>query len=130
MVGRAPIPAVPGVVLPHVLDEVCLFQALVSRGSGYVFGSAGEKQVTLPLPDPSWPQERGGVLTFDPRDIPLCLPETRGSSVGTPRAFCEEDRRASGGGALGGRRQAASVPCSALGEGAQAMGRKQVCRQT
>ena len=52
MVGRAPIPAVPGVVLPHVLDEVCLFQALVSRGSGYVFGSAGEKQVTLPLPDP------------------------------------------------------------------------------
>lgn len=128
--GHVPIPAVPGVVLPHVLDEVCLFQALVSRGSGYVFGSAGEKQVTLPLPDPSWPQERGGVLTFDPRDIPLCLPETRGSSVGMPHAFCEEDRRASGGRASGGRRQAASVPCSALGEGAQAMGRKQVCRQT
>lgn len=58
--GRAPVPAVPGVVLPHVLNEVCLLQAFVSRGSRYVFGSAGEKQVTLPLPDPSWPQERGG----------------------------------------------------------------------
>lgn len=58
--GRAPAPAVPGVVLPHVLDEVCLLQAFVSWRSGYVFGSAGEKQVTLPLLDPSWPQERGG----------------------------------------------------------------------
>lgn len=46
-----------------------------------------------------------------------------------PRAFCEEDRRASGGGDSGGRRQAASVPGSALGKGAQAMGQKQVCRQ-
>lgn len=39
-----PIPAVLGVILPHVLDEVGLLQALVPGRPGYVLGSAGEKQ--------------------------------------------------------------------------------------
>lgn len=41
-----PVPAILGVILSHVLDEVSLLQALVSGGPGYVLGSAGEKQVT------------------------------------------------------------------------------------
>lgn len=43
-----PVPAVLGVILPHVLDEVGLLQALVPGRPGYVLGSVGEKQVVCP----------------------------------------------------------------------------------
>ena len=74
--------------------------------------------------------DTGGLLTFDPRDNPLCLPETQGSSVGMPHAFCE-DRRAPGCGASGGNpRLPRYWALFSGGGGAQTMGQKQVCKQT
>lgn len=136
---RRRVPAVPGVVLPHVLDEVGLLQALVSRGARDRLGSAGEKQVSLPSCDLFWPQEcgggaglgAGGRLTFELRHIPRRLPETRGSSAGRRLAFCQEDTaglRTQPGGCLAGplpqAPPASQAPGSSLGKGGPAMGQK------
>lgn len=97
--GRGLSPAIPSVVLSHVLDEVSLLQALLSWGPGRVSGSAGYMAGGLlalgsPCPspvrgDPSLGGQ-GGQRTSALWHSPWRLPGTRENSAGRPLACCKD----------------------------------------